>query len=242
MVKPTAPRILIMILPIKTLYGDWHFIISNSMSTVLHLPAFSMVTWRSITPEGWHISLEKPTNGIEEVVASRKLAHLVKDIRQSSQRNKSQGRNGVKVINMINGLKDHVDNGSSSKIMYEHCFKSFGANVWSRLRKCMTLLVGFSGEICHPLGVIDLQENIDALRTVIKEKDHKTKEKTTLRKLVYADSKREASNEFMTRNFSNRLSLESSGTCDTHGKSHSARKSQKRLPKGKEPSHPRRSR
>ncbi|GJY20451.1 hypothetical protein Tco_0393017 [Tanacetum coccineum] len=40
---------------------------------------------------------------IEEVVASEKLAHLVKDIRQSNQRNRSQGRNGVKVINMING-------------------------------------------------------------------------------------------------------------------------------------------
>ncbi|GKE78496.1 hypothetical protein Tco_1544616, partial [Tanacetum coccineum] len=40
---------------------------------------------------------------IEEVIASRKLAHLVKDIRRSNQRNVSQGRNGVKVINMING-------------------------------------------------------------------------------------------------------------------------------------------
>nr|GEU76373.1 hypothetical protein [Tanacetum cinerariifolium] len=40
---------------------------------------------------------------IEEAVASGKLAHLVKDIRQSSQMNGSQGRNSVKVINMING-------------------------------------------------------------------------------------------------------------------------------------------
>ncbi|GKG58992.1 hypothetical protein Tco_0602701, partial [Tanacetum coccineum] len=38
---------------------------------------------------------------IDEVVASGKLAHLVKDIRQTNQRNGSQGRNIVKVINMI---------------------------------------------------------------------------------------------------------------------------------------------
>ncbi|GKD30003.1 hypothetical protein Tco_1240781 [Tanacetum coccineum] len=38
---------------------------------------------------------------IEEVVASGKLAHLVKDIRRTNQRNGSQGRYNVKVINMI---------------------------------------------------------------------------------------------------------------------------------------------
>ncbi|GKD89268.1 hypothetical protein Tco_1364775 [Tanacetum coccineum] len=38
---------------------------------------------------------------IEEVVASGKLTHLVKDIRQNNQRGKSQRRNNVKVINMI---------------------------------------------------------------------------------------------------------------------------------------------
>ncbi|GJZ67004.1 hypothetical protein Tco_0630244 [Tanacetum coccineum] len=38
---------------------------------------------------------------IEEVVASGKLAHLVKDIRRNNQKNESQGRNNVKVINMI---------------------------------------------------------------------------------------------------------------------------------------------
>ncbi|GKE13960.1 hypothetical protein Tco_1421537, partial [Tanacetum coccineum] len=87
-----------------------------------------------------------------------------------------------------------------------------------------------------------VKENIGALRTMIKEHDSQTKAKTTPRKLVYADSEREASDEFMTRNVSDRLSLESSGTSNTHGKAHSASKSQKSLPKGKEPSRPRRSR
>ncbi|GJY61266.1 hypothetical protein Tco_0461923 [Tanacetum coccineum] len=40
---------------------------------------------------------------IEEAVASGKLAHLVKDIHRNNQRNGSQGRNNVKVINMIRG-------------------------------------------------------------------------------------------------------------------------------------------
>ncbi|GJV43918.1 reverse transcriptase domain-containing protein [Tanacetum coccineum] len=40
---------------------------------------------------------------IKETVASGKLAHLVKDIRRNNQRNGSQERNNVKVINMIRG-------------------------------------------------------------------------------------------------------------------------------------------
>ncbi|GKC57703.1 reverse transcriptase domain-containing protein [Tanacetum coccineum] len=55
-----------------------------------------------------------------------------------------------------------------------------------------------------------VKENIDALRTIIKEHDRQNKTKTTPRKLVYAESKREASDELMARSFSNRLSLESS--------------------------------
>ncbi|GJT15745.1 reverse transcriptase domain-containing protein [Tanacetum coccineum] len=52
----------------------------------------------------------------------------------------------------------YVDGGSSSEIMYEHCFKSFGADVKSKLRKASALLVGFSSETYHPLGLIDLMD------------------------------------------------------------------------------------
>ncbi|GJZ30218.1 hypothetical protein Tco_0575265 [Tanacetum coccineum] len=51
----------------------------------------------------------------------------------------------------------YVDGGSSSDFMYEHCFKSFGVDTKSRLRKSNVPLVGFSGEIYHPLGLIDLK-------------------------------------------------------------------------------------
>ncbi|GJS24521.1 reverse transcriptase domain-containing protein [Tanacetum coccineum] len=50
-----------------------------------------------------------------------------------------------------------VDGGSSSEIMYEHCFKILNVNIQSRLKRCRAQLVGFSGEMYHPLGIIDLR-------------------------------------------------------------------------------------
>nr|GFA99873.1 reverse transcriptase domain-containing protein [Tanacetum cinerariifolium] len=41
--------------------------------------------------------------------------------------------------------------------MYERCFKSSSANTKSRLMKSSAPLVGFSSEIYHPLGLIDLK-------------------------------------------------------------------------------------
>nr|GEX46210.1 hypothetical protein [Tanacetum cinerariifolium] len=58
MVEPTTPRLLIMVLPIMTLYDERHFIIANFVSTVLFLPAFPIVTRRFIIPRGWYISPE----------------------------------------------------------------------------------------------------------------------------------------------------------------------------------------
>ncbi|GKB42056.1 hypothetical protein Tco_0886998 [Tanacetum coccineum] len=154
---------------------------------------------------------------IEEVVALGNLAHLLKDIHRSNKRNGSQGRNGVKVINMMNDERNckrsyegegsgltkeltfpaipqnsltdepiilegmieghqvrriYVDSGSSSKIMYEHCFKNINTNIRSRLRKCIASLIGFSSEIYHPLGVIDLRITIGQVgrnKTVLME-------------------------------------------------------------------------
>nr|GEX45203.1 reverse transcriptase domain-containing protein [Tanacetum cinerariifolium] len=44
---------------------------------------------------------------IEEVMALRKLAHLMKDIRQNNQRNGNQGRNNMKIINMVREEGNH---------------------------------------------------------------------------------------------------------------------------------------
>ncbi|GJT93724.1 hypothetical protein Tco_1082569 [Tanacetum coccineum] len=111
---------------------------------------------------------------IEEVVASGKLAHLVKDIRRTNQRNGSQGRYNVKVINMIRkgGNRKRsfeeerilVDGESSSKIMYEHCFRNLDVSIRPRLRRCEIPMVGFSGETYHPLGIIDLRVTMGKAR------------------------------------------------------------------------------
>ncbi|GJY29772.1 hypothetical protein Tco_0405539 [Tanacetum coccineum] len=78
-----------------------------------------------------------------------------------------------------------------------------------------------------------VKENINVLRTMIKEHDHQTKTKATPRKLVYAKSEREAPDGSMARIFSDRISLESSGMSNTRGKAHSARKVRRVSPKAK---------
>ncbi|GKD95536.1 reverse transcriptase domain-containing protein [Tanacetum coccineum] len=66
----------------------------------------------------------------------------------------------VVVEAMIEGFRVrriHVDGGSSSEVMYEHCFRSLSYRTRSRLRKSRIPLVGFSGEVSYPIGVIDLE-------------------------------------------------------------------------------------
>nr|GEZ11420.1 reverse transcriptase domain-containing protein [Tanacetum cinerariifolium] len=53
----------------------------------------------------------------------------------------------------------YVDRGSSSEIMYEHCFNRFRPEVRNRMVPATTPLVGFSGEIIWPLGKAKSKEN-----------------------------------------------------------------------------------
>ncbi|GKB64796.1 reverse transcriptase domain-containing protein [Tanacetum coccineum] len=50
----------------------------------------------------------------------------------------------------------YVDGGSSSEILYEHCFNRFCPEVKSQMVPATTPLVGFSEEIIWPLGKISL--------------------------------------------------------------------------------------
>nr|GEW49948.1 reverse transcriptase domain-containing protein [Tanacetum cinerariifolium] len=50
----------------------------------------------------------------------------------------------------------YVDGGSSSEILYEHCFSKFRPESKDQLIPANTPLVGFSGEIIWPLGQISL--------------------------------------------------------------------------------------
>ncbi|GJZ10268.1 reverse transcriptase domain-containing protein [Tanacetum coccineum] len=51
----------------------------------------------------------------------------------------------------------HVDGGSSSEVMYDHCFRNLSCQTRSRLREYRIPLVRFSREVSYPMGVIDLE-------------------------------------------------------------------------------------
>ncbi|GJZ70819.1 reverse transcriptase domain-containing protein [Tanacetum coccineum] len=61
----------------------------------------------------------------------------------------------------------YVDGGSSSEILYEHCFNRFRPEVRNQMIPATTPLVGFSGEIIWPLGQISLLVKIG-------DKEHST--------------------------------------------------------------------
>ncbi|GJR58136.1 hypothetical protein Tco_1500298 [Tanacetum coccineum] len=86
-----------------------------------------------------------------------------------------------------------------------------------------------------------IKENIDVLRTMIKEHDQQAKIKATPRRLAYVDSDKEAPARSLARGFSDRLSLESSGISETYRQNRSAGKSQRTPSKRKELTHLRRS-
>ncbi|GKE25847.1 reverse transcriptase domain-containing protein, partial [Tanacetum coccineum] len=87
-----------------------------------------------------------------------------------------------------------------------------------------------------------IKENIDVLRTMIKEHDQQAKMKATPRKLAYADSDKEAPASSLANGFSDRFSLESSGTSNTYRQTRSANKSKKTPSRNIESTHLRRSR
>nr|GEZ52778.1 reverse transcriptase domain-containing protein [Tanacetum cinerariifolium] len=72
-----------------------------------------------------------------------------------------------------------VDGGSSSKIMYEHCFRNLDVNIWSRLQRCKALMIGSTrmrslravGSTIHSMikfltnqGVVTMETSKEALQ------------------------------------------------------------------------------
>nr|GEV61849.1 hypothetical protein [Tanacetum cinerariifolium] len=98
------------------------------------------------TNECYHLKKQ-----IEEAVASGRLAYLVKDIRHGGQKSKGSAKGKDKLMNcpvvvevMIEGFKVrriHVDSGSSSEVIYEHCFRNLSYRTRSRLRESRIPLV-----------------------------------------------------------------------------------------------------
>ncbi|GJV50822.1 hypothetical protein Tco_1446563 [Tanacetum coccineum] len=106
---------------------------------------------------------------------SRKLDHLMKDLRQKSRKGQAEYlplhlRGSYQMICISNEpliieaevegylvRRVYVDEGSSVEVMFEHCFENLPAKVRAGLRETRTDLVGFAGEVAKPLGKIDLE-------------------------------------------------------------------------------------
>nr|GEV98481.1 reverse transcriptase domain-containing protein [Tanacetum cinerariifolium] len=66
----------------------------------------------------------------------------------------------------------YVDGGSSSVVMYEHCFQNIGIEMKAKLKESRTPLAGFFGEVNYLIGVIKLNVtmgDLGKLQTVVME-------------------------------------------------------------------------
>ncbi|GKA81463.1 hypothetical protein Tco_0788155, partial [Tanacetum coccineum] len=60
---------------------------------------------------------------------------------------------------MIEGFlvqRIYVNEGSSSEVMYDRCFRNLRAETRAKLKESRTPLVGFSGKVNYPMGTINL--------------------------------------------------------------------------------------
>ncbi|GJV97675.1 reverse transcriptase domain-containing protein [Tanacetum coccineum] len=63
----------------------------------------------------------------------------------------------------------YVDGGSSSEVMYDHCFRNLRAKTKAKLKESRTPLVGFSGKVSYPIRTITLSVTMgesERLRTI----------------------------------------------------------------------------
>ncbi|GJS36380.1 reverse transcriptase domain-containing protein [Tanacetum coccineum] len=116
---------------------------------------------------------------IKEMLKVRKLSHLIKELKQNNRKDQAKtakkgepsGKDKPLAILMdktegpmiieaeIGGYYVHrmyVDGGSSSEILYEHCFNRFHPEVRNQMVLAVTPLVRFSEEIIWPLWQISL--------------------------------------------------------------------------------------
>ncbi|GJR20685.1 reverse transcriptase domain-containing protein [Tanacetum coccineum] len=95
---------------------------------------------------------------IEELVRVGKLSHLIKET--SPWQSICKEVEGPLIIeaeigeHMIHRM--YVDGGSSTEVLYEHCFNRLRPEIKSQMVSAMTSLTGFSGETILPLGQLRL--------------------------------------------------------------------------------------
>ncbi|GJT50777.1 hypothetical protein Tco_0976934 [Tanacetum coccineum] len=110
----------------------------------------------------------KQNNGKDQTKAAKKGETLGKDkslailmsVISFPPLGEEDGTKGPMIIEAEMGRpcvhRMYVDGGSSSEILYEHCFNRFCPEVKNQMIPATTPLVGFSEEIIWPLGQISL--------------------------------------------------------------------------------------
>nr|GEV08845.1 reverse transcriptase domain-containing protein [Tanacetum cinerariifolium] len=103
------------------------------------------------------------TSGMNKGVKAKQRERSCKDSKEGRNLQKRQTAgniDGPMIIEAEMGghcvHRIYVDGGSSSEILYEHCFSKFRPEIKNHLILPNTHLVGFSGEIIWPLGQISL--------------------------------------------------------------------------------------
>ncbi|GKB96493.1 hypothetical protein Tco_0982630, partial [Tanacetum coccineum] len=111
---------------------------------------------------------------LEIALESKKLNHLVKDVRQKGGNQGKQvgnSNNNGKIINMVYEMgyaqkpevegylvrRVFVDQGAAVQVMFEHCFRNLCPTIQAHLTRTHTELVGFSGEQLLPIRKIELE-------------------------------------------------------------------------------------
>ncbi|GKF03303.1 hypothetical protein Tco_0030226, partial [Tanacetum coccineum] len=124
---------------------------------------------------------------LEAALESDKLNHLIKDVHQRGRGNqRGDDPQQENIINMtgIRSLKEkkrkaceaelagypvrriYINGGASVEVMFEHSFENLCPAIKARLMETQTDLVGFAGEATKPLGKIELEVWLKALRSI----------------------------------------------------------------------------
>ncbi|GJX85509.1 reverse transcriptase domain-containing protein [Tanacetum coccineum] len=111
---------------------------------------------------------------IEELVRAGKLSHLIKEIKQGRDQPKAGKKEvttedksmAIYMIQPWHGVTRQK--GSSTEVLYEHCFNRLRPEIKSQMVSTTTSLTGFSGETIWPLGQL-------RLLVMIRDADRSTK-------------------------------------------------------------------
>nr|GEX92771.1 reverse transcriptase domain-containing protein [Tanacetum cinerariifolium] len=112
-----------------------------------------------LATEGANFLKPPPMHTLEERRVGNRLDHLVKNIKEGKDKQKSRVVEPL-TIEINGGGHDIycmcIDGGASANILYEHCFQRLRPKVKSQLNPATMSLTGFTGEKIWPIGKIRL--------------------------------------------------------------------------------------